>query len=108
MGASYQFKVNLGSPLVINDDELTRFIAGAAAEVLGEDGVQLMPRPLLGGEDFAWYQRKIPGCFIRLGTQSDAATGNYLHTSHFNIDEAALKVGVTVISWTLIKYLQQH
>ena len=41
-------------------------------------------------EDFAFYQRKIPGVFLFLGTGS----GIPLHNCRFNFDESVLQTGI--------------
>jgi hippurate hydrolase len=46
-------------------------------------------------EDFSFISQAVPSCFFRLGTgnkQNNITAG--VHTSNFNIDETALKVGV--------------
>ncbi|HET9126573.1 MAG TPA: hypothetical protein VFN73_00690, partial [Propionibacteriaceae bacterium] len=48
----------------------------------------------LGGEDFAWYLAEVPGAFARLGVRAPGAAPVDLHRGSFDIDEAALGVGV--------------
>lgn len=46
------------------------------------------------GEDFAYLARLKPACMIRLGVQNEAlGIQSSLHSSSFNIDEAALDIG---------------
>ena len=40
----------------------------------------------LGGEDFAFYQENVPGCFVLVGTGLSAA----IHNPSFRVDPAAL------------------
>jgi hippurate hydrolase len=46
--------------------------------------------PLMTAEDFAWYQRRLPGLFFHLG----AGTDTPLHSPTYQIDEDALVAGV--------------
>ena len=39
--------------------------AGAAKKIFGEDGVLEAPQ-MMGGEDFSYYQEKIPGAMVLL------------------------------------------
>lgn len=49
-----------------------------------------LPEPLLIAEDFAFYQRHLPGVFMLLGT----GTGIPLHADTFNFDESVLAAGL--------------
>jgi hippurate hydrolase len=47
----------------------------------------------MGGEDFAYYLERLPGCFVRLGAQVEGREGYPAHSSRFDFDEAVLPVG---------------
>lgn len=83
-GCTYDLRFSEGYPPVVNDPQLFAL----AAEAL--DGVQLIPEPLLIAEDFAFYQRHLPGVFFLLGT----GTGIPLHADTFNFDERVLLRGL--------------
>lgn len=72
-----------GYPPVVNDDALV----SAASARLPE--LARVPEPLLIAEDFAFYQRHLPGVFFLLGT----GTGIPLHADTFNFDERVLVAG---------------
>ena len=48
-----------------------------------------LPEPAMTAEDFAFYQRKLPGVFFFLGT----GEGPALHTNNFDFDETILEKG---------------
>jgi hippurate hydrolase len=48
--------------------------------------------PLMTAEDFAFYQREIPGLFLHLGTGVDAK----LHNPTYTLDESVLITGVKI------------
>jgi metal-dependent amidase/aminoacylase/carboxypeptidase family protein len=53
----------------------------------------------LGGEDFAWILERAPGALVRLGVRrTDVADGGDLHRGSFDLDEAAIGVGVRLFS----------
>ncbi|HST67489.1 MAG TPA: hypothetical protein VLM05_20130, partial [Mycobacteriales bacterium] len=58
-------------------------------------------------EDFAWYLGRVPGALARLGVRPPDATGPNLdlHQPTFDIDEAALSVGVRVLVRTALTVL---
>ena len=85
-----------GYPPTINHPEPSQLVLEAAQKVVGEKAGP--PYLSMGGEDFAYYLQKIPGCFFFIGS---APNKNKLfetphHCSHFNMDEQALLVGPSV------------
>ena len=75
-----------GYPPVVNDEKLFE----DAKKRL--PNLEMLPKPLLIAEDFAYYQRTLPGLFILLGT----GTGIPLHSDRFNFDEKVLEKGVEI------------
>jgi metal-dependent amidase/aminoacylase/carboxypeptidase family protein len=54
----------------------------------------------LGGEDFAWYLRGVPGALARLGTSPSEVPPDErldLHQGRFDADERAISVGARVL-----------
>lgn len=51
------------------------------------------PQPVMMAEDFAFYQRSVPGLFAFLGTRS-AEHDSPLHSETFDFDEKVLLIGV--------------
>jgi amidohydrolase len=86
-----------GVPPVDNDPEIATLIAASARAMLGESRV-LVAEQSLGGEDFAWYCREIPGALMRLGVRTPGGEAHDLHQSDFDVDEAAIPVGVEVLA----------
>lgn len=74
-----------GYPPVTNDSGLFQKALAALPEL------ELLPEPLLIAEDFAWYQRYLPGVFLLLGTGEKTP----LHAADFNFDESILTVGLS-------------
>ena len=56
-----------------------------------------------GGEDFAFYLEKIPGCFINVGT----GVGYPNHHPKFYADEAALTPAAEYLEKLLVEALRQ-
>jgi amidohydrolase len=80
-------------PPTINDEACWAVSRKAAEAVVGPKGV-LGVDPILGGEDFAFYQERIPGCFAFLGiSAADWKTRHSVHHPLFKADENALPIG---------------
>jgi IAA-amino acid hydrolase len=92
-------------PATTNADAAWALAARAAASVVGENAVQRM-EPILGAEDFAFYQRRIPGCFSFIGVSAaDWPTRYGVHHGRFMVDEAALPIGTAVHVATALEAL---
>ncbi len=102
-GANINVKIHSGYPPVINHDRECEFARDVAERLLGKEGVISIPLPSLGGEDFAYYVQKIPGCFIRFGAAKKGYHQIASHSSRFDFDEEALRVGAAYMS-ELVRY----
>lgn len=95
-GGNYEFTIEAGTnPPVDNDPRL----AAAVRPLLASLGRVVDEDLIMGAEDFAHYQRKVPGFFLFLGTGNPAKgsiSGN--HTPTMNLDEDALQTGVAVLA----------
>jgi amidohydrolase len=80
------------NPPVDNDPRL----AAAVKPLLAGLGPVLEQEQITGAEDFAHYQRKVPGFFLFLNTGKPGASGN--HTPTMDLDEAAMKLGVAALA----------
>jgi amidohydrolase len=86
------------SGAVCNDPRMIELLRLAATEVLGPDGIQTIPRPSMGSEDFASYLDHVPGAMIRLGCGSARCGRSPLHTPMFDVDEEALSYGARILA----------
>ena len=85
-----------GYPPTINHKEPTEKVLDASRKVVGEKAGHLYLS--MGGEDFAYYLQKIPGCFFFVGSAPNKTNlfETPHHCSHFNMDERALLVGPSI------------
>ena len=84
-----------GYPATINDPAMTDYVARIARQALGADRYFSAARPAMGGEDFAYYLQKVPGCFFLVGVQpSGCQTYPSLHNDHYDFTDAALPVAM--------------
>jgi amidohydrolase len=89
LGLDYQWID--GYPPLVNEPRATAIAAAAAAEILGPDRVVALTRPSMGGEDFAYYLERVPGCYWFLNTMAPARGIEHPnHSSRFDLDEDQL------------------
>src|SRR5882724_4709135 len=99
MGAEIDLHIDIGYPMVYNNESLDTLARKEAAVYMGAENV-LETEIRLGAEDFGYYTRLIPGCFYRLGVmnvQKNIVSG--VHTPTFNIDESAIGIGAGMMAW---------
>lgn len=109
MAQAYGAKVRLdyrrGYPALVNHPYVTDVFIEAVKEILGPEGY-IPGRPVMGGEDFAYYLQQKPGAFLFLGCGNPAEGAIYPnHHPSFTIDEKALPLGVDVLVRTAEKLL---
>ncbi len=84
-----------GYPPTINDPAMTDYVAKIAKATLGPDRFYLAPFPSMGGEDFAYYLEKVPGCFFLVGVEpQDSESYPTLHSDRYDFTDAAMGVGM--------------
>jgi amidohydrolase len=95
-GAEIEAELAKGYPATVNDEKMVEKLMSAAKEVVGESAGSIYPG--MGGEDFAYYAQKIPGCFFFVGSSPPGFEPGEVphHCPHFDIDERALLVGASV------------
>ena len=89
---------------LVNDEKTAKTCADAAREFLGPENVFSNDPPSLGGEDFADYVVKVPGCMLTLGVAFPQAEITPLHTATFNLNEAALLIGPKLLVRCLFRW----
>lgn len=81
-GCRVKLTVSEGCPAVMNPPRLCDKVKMIA-------DFSYMEHPVMGSEDFSWYQKSIPGVFFFLGVGD--APG--LHADNFTFDEGVLEIG---------------
>jgi hippurate hydrolase len=99
MGAEIDLHIDVGYPMVYNNEALDALARVEAREYVGAGNV-LETEVRMGAEDFGYYTRQIPGCFYRLGVMNaEKGITSGVHTPTFNIDETAIEIGVGMMAW---------
>ena len=108
-GAEAIVEIETGYPVTWNDPDLARMAEEILRVVAGESRV-VTPSPVLGAEDFAFYQQKVPGVFFYLGVRppGKAESGEASnHSPRFFVDEAGLELGVKAMTALALEAGQQ-
>ncbi len=98
---TYDFKY----PALINDKDVTEKLKESMAKVVGEENIFVIDKPLMGGEDMAYYLRETPGTFFFMSNPKDGENPQGHHTPMFDIDEDYLPVGAAVFLQFVLDYL---
>jgi amidohydrolase len=98
MGADADIHIDVGYPVVYNNEKLSVQAREIGESFMGSENVE-ETEIRMGAEDFGYYCQEIPGCFFRLGTRntSNGITSG-VHTPKFNIDESAIETGIGIMA----------
>lgn len=90
--------ITTGTPPIVNLAGPARLAAGATRELLGTDAVVPFGVTNMGGEDFAFYLERMPGCFLRIGARERGGAWFAAHSPRFVAAEESLFVGAAVLA----------
>lgn len=63
----------------------------------------------LGGEDFSYYQQRVPGAFFYTGTRNEHFKADFPHHHpKFDIDEQGLINAVRIFLLTTFKFMERN
>lgn len=109
MGAEPNIKFIDGYPAVINDEDFTKYFASVAekfSDNYKEKKINLyeVRNPILAAEDFGFYSKLIPACYISIGG------GNFApqHNPKFMVDEDVFKISLSLTAYLAIKFLKEN
>lgn len=88
-----------GVPPVVNSPEAIE-VFRASALGMGLSPVSTVQS--LGGEDFAWYLRHVPGAMARLGTRTPGGHTYDLHQGDLVVDESAVTWGARLLAGAVL------
>lgn len=106
-GATAEVEITTGYPVTYNDPGLTQKMIPTIRRVAGEANVHEI-QPVLGAEDFSFFQEKVPGLFAFVGTRPRNQTAEEAPANHsplFYVDESGLITGIRVMAHLAVDYL---
>lgn len=103
--ARIKMELYLDLPSVINDKQVHGCLQGSLHSVFGENNVMETPA-ILGGEDFAFYSRKVPSMFYFLGAQDTVGPAYFLHHPKVVFNEDCIPYGASFLANAAVELLQ--
>jgi amidohydrolase len=106
MGCKVELIIDNITPAVINDPVVTRAVKHAAQTLFPDHDLDEHGRFTMGAEDFAYYQKKIPGTFFLVGStnaKKELIFGH--HHPKFDFDEAVLPRGAALMTQAALELL---
>jgi hippurate hydrolase len=94
-----------GTPAGHNDPELVEAARRVFRRELGSER-EILYLPGMGGEDFAYYGREVPGFQFRLGAGEESRRMS-LHSPDFDPDEGAISIGIQVAAAVIWDQLER-
>lgn len=83
-----------GYPPTVNSLAESEICRGVLASLVGENQVKTDMRPSMGAEDFAYFLRERPGCYVWIGNGSGEG-GCMLHNPHYDFNDGVLGLGAS-------------
>ncbi len=105
MGARYELEIQSVTQAVVNDPTIAEIARNAALQVAGAHAVGWHP-PLMVSEDFSEFARRVPACFMLVGSaNSELGLDAPHHNPRFDFDERVLPLGVALLTTAAVRYL---
>lgn len=98
-GCTAEITIDEGYPVTFCDARATALMRDLATTISGEEGWSPMPAPMMGGEDFSYVLREIPGAMAFVGVAppgSDPKTNPPLHNTRMMIEESVMARGIAM------------
>ncbi|MFN4946937.1 MAG: amidohydrolase, partial [Chryseotalea sp.] len=105
-GARAEVTIDKKTPVTYNDPELTEKMVASLQKAAGEGNVVRI-NAQTGAEDFAYYQKKVPGFFFFIGACPPDANPEKApahHTPDFMLDERAMLIGLKAMLQVAVDY----
>lgn len=108
MGANCEFRYVRGYSPMINAPEMVEFVREATVEWFGEEKFNIQQKAIMGGEDFSFFQEKVPGVYYRTGCHKAGDPYLSVHNEYLVVDPACFPVGIRVMVTSALNYLEQE
>lgn len=115
-GAEVDFRFRRGYPTLVNHPKETALATHVMQSLVGEDRVNTKLAPTMVSEDFAYFVKEVPGCYIFIGndgkeehrTKGLAEGVCKLHDPSYDFNDAALPFGISYLVRTAETFLNQE
>lgn len=106
-GATAEVTIRRGTPVTFNDPALTQKMFPSLQKAAGAENTIVIDA-MTGAEDFAFYQKKVPGFFFFVGAMLpnlNETTVPSHHTPDFMIDESGFLTGIKAMLNVTMDYM---
>jgi len=104
-GADYEFELELRYPPLINDEKMTDFARNSIAKIIGDENVEQIKEPNMGGEDFAYLCQNVPSSFFFVGIAKDKDHPAIHHNPKFAWDDRVLQISASSLCQIALDFL---
>lgn len=103
--ATAKLDYTVGTPPCINDPKISDIAKGSITKLYGNDVVYPLEKTT-AAEDFAYFNREVPGIMAFLGGGNEEKNCTYpQHHEKFDIDEDALPIGTSLYAQFALDFL---
>ncbi len=109
-GAKLKVRIEHGYPPAIDNPLVADIYEAVGKDLIGADNVRIKERPVLGGEDFAYFGLAgLPAAMLELGIHDEAkGFTSPGHSTTFDFDDAqVLPIGAAMLAETACRMLEQ-
>ncbi len=107
-GAEYDLDYYFGTIALYNDPDLLKEILPTGERILGGKQFLSQEPPSMGGEDFSYFAKIAPAVMLSVGVVPKEVTETSVHSPTFVADQAAVPLGVELMSAIIADYLNGH
>ncbi len=76
-GGSYTLTYTGGYPALYNDAAMSELAIESAKKVVGDENTVVLSRPLPGSEDFSWFSKAVPSCYVFSGIAGEEPASHH-------------------------------
>lgn len=106
MRGTYEFDYTFGYPPLINDEDFTKLFVNSAKKIMPEEDIITLNKPVMGGEDMAYFLNEVPGTFFFVNNPQEVEGQCHPHhNSKFDIDESVLSRAAALLVQGTLDYL---
>jgi amidohydrolase len=107
-GADFELNYYEGYPILVNNPDMTDLVRSSISRLFGKQAVFEVKEPMMGGEDFAYFLKNVPGSFIRLGIRNEKIGAVHpWHHPEWKVDEKAIDIGSSLLAQVAFDFLKQ-
>lgn len=105
-GAKIECTYDFKYPPLINDKEFTGFFEGVLRNNFKDEEIEVLDKPIMGGEDMAFFLKERKGTFFFLSNPKDGEGPRSHHRPDFDIDEKLMIKGIKILIETCKEFLK--